>query len=95
MNAIAYRKFGNIDVLQTVEETKPSIQTNQVLVKVKAVSTCYTLQSIRENMDLLLSAIHKGLQIEVNKVFHFDQIKEAHQYAEQGGYIGKVAVGLN
>lgn len=29
MKAIAYKKFGNIDVLQTVEETKPSIQANQ------------------------------------------------------------------
>lgn len=38
MKAIAYQKFGNIDVLQTVEQTKPSIQSNQVLVKVKAVS---------------------------------------------------------
>jgi NADPH:quinone reductase-like Zn-dependent oxidoreductase len=38
MKAIAYQKFGNIDVLQTVEEPTPSIQSNQVLVKVKAVS---------------------------------------------------------
>jgi len=38
MKAIAYQKFGNIDVLQTVEEPTPSIQANQVLVKVKAVS---------------------------------------------------------
>lgn len=37
-NDIAYQKFGNIDVLQTIEEPKPSIQTHQVLVKVKAVS---------------------------------------------------------
>ncbi|GAA5040934.1 NADPH:quinone reductase [Marivirga lumbricoides] len=38
MKAIAYQKFGNTEVLQTVKETKPSIQPNQVLIKVKAVS---------------------------------------------------------
>ncbi|GEP93340.1 NADPH:quinone reductase [Chitinophaga terrae (ex Kim and Jung 2007)] len=38
MKAIAYQKFGNTDVLQTVEETKPAIRSNEVLVKVKAVS---------------------------------------------------------
>jgi NADPH:quinone reductase-like Zn-dependent oxidoreductase len=48
-----------------------------------------------KNMDLLLSAINNGLQIEVSKVFPFDQTKEAYQYAEQGGFIGKVAVELN
>ena len=38
MKAIAYQKFGNTNVLQTVEENKPSVKANQVLVKVKAVS---------------------------------------------------------
>jgi NADPH:quinone reductase-like Zn-dependent oxidoreductase len=38
MKAIAYQKFGNTEVLQTVEEPKPVIEANQVLVKVKAVS---------------------------------------------------------
>ena len=38
MKAIAYNTFGNIDVLQSVEEPTPSIQANDVLVKVKAVS---------------------------------------------------------
>jgi len=38
MKAIAYQKFGNTDVLQTVEEPKPVTQPGQVLVKVKAVS---------------------------------------------------------
>lgn len=38
MKAIAYQKFGNTDVLQTVEEPKPVIRANEVLVKVKAVS---------------------------------------------------------
>ena len=38
MKAIVYNKFGNVDVLQTVEEAKPTIKSNQVLVKVKAVS---------------------------------------------------------
>ncbi|MBE9462203.1 NAD(P)-dependent alcohol dehydrogenase [Dyadobacter subterraneus] len=38
MKAIAYQQFGNTDVLQTVEEPKPVIKSNQVLVKIKAVS---------------------------------------------------------
>lgn len=38
MKAIAYQKFGNTDVLQIVEEPKPAVWSNQVLVKVKAVS---------------------------------------------------------
>ena len=38
MKAIAYQKFGNTEVLQTVEEPKPVIEADQVLVKVKAVS---------------------------------------------------------
>lgn len=44
------------------------------------------------NIEVLLNAINTGLQIEVSKVFPFAQFKEAYQYAEQGGYIGKVAV---
>jgi len=38
MKAIVYQKFGNTDVLQTMEEPKPVIKSNQILVKVKAVS---------------------------------------------------------
>ena len=45
--------------------------------------------------DALLTALKNGLQIEVNKVFQFVHYKEAYQYAEQGGYIGKVAVEIN
>lgn len=44
------------------------------------------------NMEQLLHTINNGLQIQVSKVFPFDQSKEAYQYAEQGGFIGKVAV---
>jgi len=47
------------------------------------------------NMAVLLNAINTGLQIEVSKVFSFAQVKEAYYYAEQGGYIGKVAVEIN
>ncbi|RFS15223.1 NAD(P)-dependent alcohol dehydrogenase [Emticicia sp. C21] len=48
-----------------------------------------------ENMDILLDAVNNGLQIEVSKVFPFAQSKEAYQYAEQGGYIGKVVIEFN
>jgi NADPH:quinone reductase-like Zn-dependent oxidoreductase len=47
------------------------------------------------NMEVLLNAIDAGLQIEVSKVFPFAQSKEAYQYAEKGGYIGKVAIEIN
>ena len=46
-------------------------------------------------MDLLLNAINNGLQIRVSKVFPFDQSPEAYEYAEKGGYIGKIAIELN
>ena len=48
-----------------------------------------------KNMDMLLHALTKGLEIEVSKTFSFSQYKEAYQYAEQGGYIGKVAVEIH
>jgi hypothetical protein len=44
---------------------------------------------------VLLSAIDNGLKIEVRKVFPFAQSKEAYEYAEQRGTIGKNAIGLN
>jgi NADPH:quinone reductase-like Zn-dependent oxidoreductase len=48
-----------------------------------------------EFADLLFHAIDNGLNIEVSKVFPFDQSKDAYEYAEKGGYIGKVAIELN
>ncbi|MDO1449721.1 NAD(P)-dependent alcohol dehydrogenase [Rhodocytophaga aerolata] len=57
------------------------------IVILSSPSTTYT--------DVLLGAVKNGLQIEVSKVFPFDQYKEAYQYAQQGGYIGKVAIELN
>lgn len=57
------------------------------IVILSSPSTKYT--------DALLTAVKNGLQIEVNKVFQFAQYKEAYQYAEHGGFIGKVAVEIN
>jgi NADPH:quinone reductase-like Zn-dependent oxidoreductase len=54
------------------------------IVILSSPSTKYT--------DVLLSAVQNGLEIEVNKVFPFAGHKGAYQYAEQGGYVGKVAV---
>ena len=48
-----------------------------------------------KNIPLLLNAIKNGLQIEVSKTFGFDQVIDAYQYAEKGGYIGKVVIELN
>src|SRR3982751_828451 len=38
MKAIVYQKFGTAAVLQTIEQPKPLIDADQVLVKVKAFS---------------------------------------------------------
>lgn len=46
----------------------------------------------QKNIAVLLSNIEKGLQVEVNKVFPMAQTKEAYQYAEKGGYVGKVVI---
>lgn len=43
----------------------------------------------------LLDAIDNGLDIEVNKIFPFIKFREAYQYAENGGYVGKVVVEIN
>tara|TARA_R110002051_G_scaffold325872_2_gene432768 strand:+ start:3445 stop:4389 length:945 start_codon:yes stop_codon:yes gene_type:complete len=48
-----------------------------------------------KHTEVLIGSVKKGLQIEVNKVFPFTQFKEAYQYAEKGGVIGKVAVEIN
>jgi NADPH:quinone reductase-like Zn-dependent oxidoreductase len=48
-----------------------------------------------ENISLLLNAIADGLEIEVSKVFPFAQAKEAYEYAEAGGYVGKVVIEVN
>jgi NADPH:quinone reductase-like Zn-dependent oxidoreductase len=45
--------------------------------------------------DVLLKAVKNGLDIEINKIFPFAQYKEAYQYAEKGGYIGKVTIEMN
>ncbi|MDN3595566.1 NAD(P)-dependent alcohol dehydrogenase [Zunongwangia endophytica] len=45
--------------------------------------------------EKLIKAVNEGLQIEVNKVFPFNQFKEAYKYAEKGGVIGKVVVEIN
>jgi len=51
--------------------------------------------SSAKKMDVLINAINKGLQIEVNKIFPFSQTVEAYQYAEKGGVTGKVAIELD
>jgi NADPH:quinone reductase-like Zn-dependent oxidoreductase len=45
-----------------------------------------------KNIPYLVSAIDKGLQIEVSKVFKFDETIQAYNYAEKGGFIGKIAI---
>lgn len=61
--------------------------TKKHLVILSRPSTKYT--------GVLLNALRNGLKIEVSKVFPFARYKEAYQYAEQGGYIGKVAIEID
>jgi hypothetical protein len=48
-----------------------------------------------ESINTLLNAVNNGLEIAVSKTFPFIQAKEAYQYAEKGGVIGKVAIEIN
>jgi NADPH:quinone reductase-like Zn-dependent oxidoreductase len=57
------------------------------MVILSSPSTKYT--------EELISAVNTGLEIEINKVFPFAQYKEAYEYAERGGYIGKVVIEIN
>lgn len=45
--------------------------------------------------ERLLLAVKNGLQIEINKVFRFEDTQEAYRYAENGGFVGKVVVEIN
>src|SRR3954468_15132972 len=55
MKAIAYQQFGNIEVLQMVEEATPAIKPDQVLIKVKAVSVNPLDWKIRKGEMKLMS----------------------------------------
>ncbi len=66
---------------------KNIFRSQKHLVILSSPSTKYT--------NVLLNALKNGLEIEVNKVFPFSQYKDAYQYAERGGYIGKIAVEVN
>lgn len=46
-------------------------------------------------INILLQAVEKGLDIKIHKVYPFRQYKEAYEYAEKGGYVGKIAIELN
>jgi NADPH:quinone reductase-like Zn-dependent oxidoreductase len=55
MKAIVYQKFGTTDVLQIVEQPKPTIKADQVLVKVKAFSINPMDWKIRKGEMTLMS----------------------------------------
>jgi NADPH:quinone reductase-like Zn-dependent oxidoreductase len=46
----------------------------------------------QKTIEALVQAISQGLMIEVSKTFPFTQYKEAYQYAEKGGFIGKITI---
>lgn len=45
--------------------------------------------------ETLVAAVNTGLEIEIHKTFSFADYQQAYQYAEQGGYVGKVVVEIN
>lgn len=45
--------------------------------------------------EKLINAVNQGLEIEINKVFDFEQTQEAYHYAEKGGFVGKVVLEIN
>lgn len=49
-------------------------------------------QATSKNMNILLDAISKGLEIEVHRIFPFSESAAAYRYAEKGGIIGKLAI---
>ena len=44
------------------------------------------------SIQALLTAVDKGLQIEVSRTFPFTDFAAAYHYAEKGGYIGKLTL---
>ncbi|WP_285008186.1 NAD(P)-dependent alcohol dehydrogenase [Pedobacter faecalis] len=42
--------------------------------------------------DALLAAIRNGFEVEVNRIFPFTEFRQAYQYAEAGGFVGKVII---
>jgi len=44
--------------------------------------------------EKLVAVVNEGLEIGI-KVFNFEQTQEAYQYAEKGGFVGKVVVEIN
>lgn len=46
------------------------------------------------SMNYLTKAVANGLQIEVSKTFPMSEVVAAYDYAEKGGYIGKVVIEL-
>lgn len=55
MKAIVYQKFGTTEVLQSIEQQKPAIDPNQVLVRVKAFSINPMDWKIRKGEMTLMS----------------------------------------
>src|SRR5687767_14942257 len=55
MKTIAYKEFGGTAVLQTIDEPKPAVRAEQVLVKVKAVSVNPLDWKIRKGEMKLMS----------------------------------------
>ena len=44
------------------------------------------------SMNYLIAAVKKGADIEINRTFRLEQFAEAYNYAEKGGYVGKVTI---
>ncbi|WP_185960579.1 hypothetical protein [Pedobacter westerhofensis] len=51
-------------------------------------------QPAAKNINVLLNAVNKGMEIKVDKVFPFSQSGAAYQYTERDGVTGKVVIEL-
>lgn len=71
-----------IDIITTFFTNLFASQKNKVLLSKP------TYQAVSK----LIQAVNQGLLIEVGKTFRFEQVKEAYDYAEKGGYLGKVVI---
>lgn len=91
MKAIEYNNFGGIDVLKTVEIPKPTIKSNQVLVKVKAVSINPMDWKIRKGEMKLMSGSHfpKGIGMDFSGIVE-DVGKEVTHYKKGDEVLGVV-----
>jgi NADPH:quinone reductase-like Zn-dependent oxidoreductase len=80
----------SVDDLKQVERPDPKAGLGQVVVGVRAASLNY--RDLFEQMNAAINA--NGIKPVIDKVFPFDQAKEAFGHAASGDFIGKVVIAI-